>query len=85
MDFGKGELPPGELSLESFQPFLEAGLRGGQVEDEVAHLAPEIVAVLPADDAHRPLKRFACQPQFAVERHAGQLGREPGWSVERVP
>ena len=36
-----------------------------------------VALVVAADDAHRALERLAVQPQFAVQGHAGQSGREP--------
>jgi len=63
-----------------FEP--AAGGRG--VEDDEAHVAPEVGLVLAADDADGPLERLAGDPQLAIERRRGQFVGEPVGRVEQV-
>src|SRR5687768_4904484 len=67
--------------LEEGNSILETTRHGRRVENDKAHLLPEIALVLPADDADSALEFFTVDPEFAIERHSGQAFDEPFWRV----
>ena len=81
---GERRLPPREAVPEEPHPLLERPARRRGIEHQEADLLPGVRLVLPADDADRPLERFAGDPQLAVERQVGQPLDEPVGSVVKV-
>ena len=66
------------------QSLLERRFHRRSIEHQIRDLPPVLALVLPADDADRPLKRLAGQPQFAVERRLRQRLDEPVRGVIEV-
>jgi hypothetical protein len=84
MDTGERRPFSIEKALGEAEALLKAALRMGCIEHDIADLRPPGAWIMSPDDAHRPLKRLAAQPEFAVERFARKPSSEPGGNMKRM-
>src|SRR5207248_3841294 len=61
----------GQSVLEKSEPVLETAIHRRRIKDEETHFVPQIVFVLPPDNADSALKFLSINPEFAIQRYCG--------------
>src|SRR5262245_6722877 len=83
MSSGIDELVLAKEFSKVLQAMLERIFQRWRVEHNVADLFPQIILILPADDAHRALELFAIDPQLAIQGRFWQsCGKPVGRMIE---
>ena len=73
-------------AAQACQPGVEVAWGAGQLEEHVAHLAPQrILGILAAQQPGERVEAAAAEPELAVERDRWQRGEEPGRRRQCAP
>jgi len=69
---------------QKFDPVFKGMLDCRGVEHPKLDITPQFRGIVPPNNTHGPLERFAGQPQFTIQRDIRQTGREPIGSMVNV-